>query len=61
MSNQYALILGVSSGIGRACAIELASKGLNIIGLYILSPVVKRGLPKVLKRLKLEEQMEQTI
>ena len=38
MSNQYALILGVSSGIGRACAIELASKGLNIIGLYMRKP-----------------------
>tara|TARA_B100001123_G_scaffold388413_1_gene464372 strand:+ start:330 stop:1100 length:771 start_codon:yes stop_codon:yes gene_type:complete len=35
MSNQYALILGVSSGIGRACALELASNGLNIIGLYM--------------------------
>ena len=38
MSNKYALILGVSSGIGRACAIELASKGLNIIGLYMRKP-----------------------
>ena len=38
MSNQYALILGVSSGIGKACAIELASKGLNIIGLYMRKP-----------------------
>ena len=38
MSNQYALILGVSSGIGRACAIALASKGLNIIGLYMRKP-----------------------
>ena len=35
MSNQCALILGVSSGIGRACALELASNGLNIIGLYM--------------------------
>jgi|TARA_B110000263_G_scaffold40643_1_gene32386 NAD(P)-dependent dehydrogenase (short-subunit alcohol dehydrogenase family) len=38
MSNQHALILGVSSGIGRACAIALASKGLNIIGLYMRKP-----------------------
>lgn len=38
MSNQYALILGVSSGIGRASAIALASKGLNIIGLYMRKP-----------------------
>ena len=38
MSNQCALILGVSSGIGKACAISLASKGLNIIGLYMRKP-----------------------
>ena len=38
MSNQHALILGVSSGIGKACAVELASKGLNIIGLYMRKP-----------------------
>ena len=35
MSKEYALILGVSSGIGKACALELASKGMSIIGLYM--------------------------
>ena len=35
---QYALILGVSSGIGAACARELSAKGLNIIGLYMRKP-----------------------
>ena len=35
MSKEYALILGVSSGIGAACAKELAKSGLNIIGLYM--------------------------
>ena len=38
MSKDSALILGVSSGIGAACAIELAAKGLNIIGLYMRKP-----------------------
>ena len=38
MSKKYALILGVSSGIGASCARELASKGLNIIGLYMRKP-----------------------
>ena len=38
MSKKYALILGVSSGIGAACARELASNGLNIIGLYMRKP-----------------------
>ena len=38
MSKEYALILGVSSGIGAACAKELAEKGMNIIGLYMRKP-----------------------
>ena len=38
MSKKYALILGVSSGIGASCARELAFKGLNIIGLYMRKP-----------------------
>ena len=35
MSKEYALILGVSSGIGAACGTQLAKAGLNIIGLYM--------------------------
>ena len=31
----YALILGVSSGFGKACAIELAGLGYNIIGAHL--------------------------
>jgi len=38
MSKEYALILGVSSGIGAACAKELAKCGMNIIGLYMRKP-----------------------
>ena len=38
MSKEYALILGVSSGIGAACATELAKAGINIIGLYMRKP-----------------------
>lgn len=38
MSKECALILGVSSGIGAACAKELASKGLDIVGLYMRKP-----------------------
>ncbi len=33
--NLYALILGVSSGFGRACAIELARIGYNIYGVHL--------------------------
>ena len=38
MSKEYALILGVSSGIGAACATQLAQAGVNIIGLYMRKP-----------------------
>jgi enoyl-[acyl-carrier protein] reductase III len=31
----YALILGVSSGFGKACAIELAKEGYNIYGVHL--------------------------
>ena len=33
--NDWAIILGASSGIGAACAKSLAQKGLNIYGLYL--------------------------
>ena len=38
MSKEYALILGVSSGIGAACAKEFAKIGINVIGLYMRRP-----------------------
>ena len=41
MSKNCALILGVSSGIGEACARELAMNGLDIIGLYMRKPIEK--------------------
>ena len=31
----WAIILGASSGIGASCAEALAKKGLNIYGLYL--------------------------
>ena len=36
--NQWAFILGASSGIGAKIAIELAKKGLNIYGVYLRKP-----------------------
>ena len=34
----WALILGASSGIGAACAKELAKNGFNIYGIYLRKP-----------------------
>ena len=34
-NQDWALILGASSGIGAACAKALAKKGINIYGLYL--------------------------
>ena len=33
--NDWAVILGASSGIGAACAKALAEKGINIYGIYL--------------------------
>ena len=33
--NNWAIILGASSGIGAACAKSLAKKGINIYGIYL--------------------------
>ena len=35
MGNQYALILGASSGFGKSVALALAKDGLNIIGVHL--------------------------
>ena len=35
LSGRWALILGASSGLGEATALELAQHGVNIIGLYL--------------------------
>lgn len=35
LKGKWALILGASSGFGAACALELASEGVNIIGVHL--------------------------
>ena len=34
-NNEWALVLGASSGFGAACSLKLAEKGLNIIGVHL--------------------------
>ena len=38
MYNDYAIILGASSGIGLACVKSFAEKGLGVIGVYLRKP-----------------------
>ena len=33
--NDWAIILGASSGIGAECALRLAKNGINIYGVYL--------------------------
>ena len=35
LAGEWALILGASSGFGAACAVELASQGMNIFGVHL--------------------------
>jgi NAD(P)-dependent dehydrogenase (short-subunit alcohol dehydrogenase family) len=50
--NLYAMILGVSSGFGKATALELASKGYNIYGVHMDMGAGKEEAEKL--RLELE-------
>ena len=38
MYNDYAIILGASSGIGLACAQSFAKRGIGVIGIYLRKP-----------------------
>ncbi len=35
LTGRWALILGSSSGFGRATALELASRGMNVFGVHL--------------------------
>ena len=48
--NNWALILGASSGIGAECAKEFAKKGLNIYGVYLRKP--KSHIEKLTKEIE---------
>ena len=46
----WALILGASSGIGEACAQALAKEGINIFGLYLRKP--NEHIEKIIQKIE---------
>ncbi len=48
--SDWAVILGASSGIGEACAKELAAKGINIFGVYLRKP--KKHIQKITQEIE---------
>jgi NAD(P)-dependent dehydrogenase (short-subunit alcohol dehydrogenase family) len=50
--NFYALILGVSSGFGKATAIELADRGYNIYGVHLDTGTNKKNAEEFQKELE---------
>jgi enoyl-[acyl-carrier protein] reductase III len=51
-SNDWALILGASSGFGAATAIELASHGMNIFGVHLDRQATMPNVQNLIKEIK---------
>jgi enoyl-[acyl-carrier protein] reductase III len=51
-SNDWALILGASSGFGGAVAIELAKMGLNIFGVHLDRQATMPAVDKIIREIK---------
>ena len=56
MITNYALILGASSGFGKAISTALAKDGTNIIGVHLDRAQTMPLVEKQLKILKMQEQ-----
>ncbi len=52
MKKYYALILGASSGFGKAIAEALAKDGVNIIGIHLDRATTKPDVEKLIEELK---------
>lgn len=52
----WCLILGASSGIGKACALSLSSMGLNIIGVHLDSAERQNDIDRLVDQLKSNER-----
>ncbi len=51
-SNEWALILGASSGFGAATAIELAKHGMNIFGVHLDRQATMTNVQNLIKEIK---------
>jgi NAD(P)-dependent dehydrogenase (short-subunit alcohol dehydrogenase family) len=51
-SNEWALILGASSGFGGATAVELAKAGLNIVGVHLDRQATMPAVQQIIKDIK---------
>jgi enoyl-[acyl-carrier protein] reductase III len=51
-SNEWALILGASSGFGAAAAIELAKHGMNIFGVHLDRQATMANVQNLIKEIK---------
>ncbi len=52
MGNNYSLILGSSSGFGKAISLALAKDGMNIIGVHLDRATTKPDVEKLISELK---------
>jgi enoyl-[acyl-carrier protein] reductase III len=50
--NEYALILGASSGFGGAAAVELAKHGMNIIGVHLDRQATMANVQHIIREIK---------
>ncbi|MBI4300311.1 MAG: SDR family oxidoreductase [Chloroflexi bacterium] len=52
MVDDWALILGASSGFGEACAVELAARGMNIFGVHLDRRAALPNVEAIVRRIE---------
>src|SRR5512137_663353 len=51
-STEWALILGASSGFGGATAVELARRGMNVIGVHLDRQATMPNVERIMKEIQ---------